>query len=86
VLGQVCYAEATYLRAHKREPLMALSVGAGAGLAVLALVLGREYGASGVGIAYLSVVALGMLPVGTLITLRCREAWHGPAAAVRRPA
>jgi hypothetical protein len=86
VLAQAYYAEATYLRAHKREPLMALSVVAGASLAVLAFVLGREYGATGIGVAYLAVVALGMLPVGTLITLRCREAWHGPAIAADRSA
>lgn len=83
VLIQAFYAESVYLRAHKREPLMSLSVAAGASLAVLALVLGREYGATGIGVAYVAVVALGLLPVGTVITLRCRRAWHGQATALQ---
>jgi hypothetical protein len=81
VLMQVCYAQSSYLRAHKQEPFLVISVPAGLLIGVLTIVFGRAYGANGMAWAYLAVTGLFIIPAGTLIWLRCRRKWHAEAPA-----
>jgi hypothetical protein len=78
ILLQAPIVMACYLRAHKREPLLRLSMISGLLSGLLTVVLGREYGSTGVGIAYLSVTTLISVPLTTLIWHRCRTEWHKP--------
>jgi hypothetical protein len=79
VLSQLGTLIGAYLRAHKQEPLMVLSVISGLLIGLSTVLLGWRYGATGMAAGYLGVVALVMLPFGTIIWYRCRAAWHAPA-------
>ncbi len=68
---------ATYLRAHKKEPLLALSVTSGFLTAVAVVVLGKYYSAEGVAVGYLAVSAT-VTPFVALIWHRRRAEWHAP--------
>jgi hypothetical protein len=74
----VGYCETAYLRAHKREPLLPLSVVTSLLMGVLVWQLGSRFGPVGAAAAYLFVVAGVSLPWQTLILIRSRAEWHGP--------
>jgi O-antigen/teichoic acid export membrane protein len=67
-----------YLRAHKKEPLMVVSVVSGVLTAVAVVVLGKEYSAVGAALGYLTVMAT-VTPFVALIWQRRRAEWHAPA-------
>lgn len=71
----------TYLRAHKREPLLALSVISGLLNGTVVVVLGKYYSAEGMTIGYL-VVTAALIPSVALIWRRRRAEWHGHAVAL----
>jgi len=73
---------AAYLRAHKQEPLLGLSVVSGLLNGIAIVVLGRYYSAEGVTIGYLAVSAL-VVPFVALIWRRRREEWHRHAIVIR---
>ena len=64
-----------YLRAHKKEPLMMLSIANGVFTAILVVILGKSYAASGVALGYLIVTTV-VTPFVTLIWYRRRAEWH----------
>jgi O-antigen/teichoic acid export membrane protein len=68
----------TYLRAHKKEPLMVLSVIGGLLTGIAVVVLGKYYSADGVAIGYLAVMAT-VTPFVAVIWYRRRAEWHAPA-------
>lgn len=71
-----------YLRAHKREPLLAVSMASGLLTGAVVVVMGRFYSVEGVTIGYLSVMAM-VSPFVCVIWHRCRRAWHAvPARAI----
>jgi glycosyltransferase involved in cell wall biosynthesis/O-antigen/teichoic acid export membrane protein len=78
VLMQICTPQSVYLRAHKREPFLALSVVSGLLTGLSTVWLGRHDGATGMGAGYLAVVVAVVLPFCTIIFRRCRAAWHAP--------
>jgi len=65
-----------YLRAHKMEPLMVLSVISGVALCASNLTLGKYFGATGMAAGYL-VMNILLIPFVFLIWYRCRAKWHG---------
>ena len=67
-----------YLRAHKKEPLMGVSIVGGVLTGIAVVVLGKHYAADGVAIGYLVVTAT-VTPFVALIWHRRRLEWHGPA-------
>jgi hypothetical protein len=71
---------AIYLRAHKKEPLLTLSVISGLLTGIAVVVLGRHYSADGVAIGYLVVMAT-LTPFVALIWHRRRAEWHAHAAS-----
>jgi O-antigen/teichoic acid export membrane protein len=68
---------ATYLRAHKKEPLLGLSVISGILTGIAVVVLGKYYSAEGVAVGYLAVSAT-VTPFVALIWHRRRAEWHVP--------
>lgn len=67
---------AVYLRAHKKEPFMWLSVIAALIQGVATWILGMRYSDLGVVMGYLMISLLFSLPVAYGIWNKCRNAWH----------
>jgi O-antigen/teichoic acid export membrane protein len=65
----------TYLRAHKKEPAMVVSVTAAIAIALATLILGKYFSAMGVSIGYFLVHVVAV-PFVFLIWSRCRVKWH----------
>lgn len=76
VLGQVSQCQSAYLRAHKKEPFLVLSIVYSLANGLLVWGLGRQWGALGASIGYLSAMSLICIPMGTVIWYRCRKKWH----------
>lgn len=64
-----------YLRAHKKEPLMLLSVIAGVLVGCLTFILGRYYSATGVAVGYL-LVNMMIIPLVFVTWNYYRVHWH----------
>ena len=83
ILSLVCLgnhivsAEAAYLRAHKQEPFMVLSVLTGVATATLALLLIPPFGVAGAVYSYATTALLIGLGGGTAIFFRKRREWSG---------
>jgi O-antigen/teichoic acid export membrane protein len=75
VVNQIVFGQAVYLRAHKREPFMWLSLANGLATGFLVVILGRFYGAWGVCLAY-SLVQIAILAWATAVWKYCRRTWH----------
>tara|TARA_B110000438_G_scaffold303469_1_gene365093 strand:- start:4367 stop:5632 length:1266 start_codon:yes stop_codon:yes gene_type:complete len=74
--------QTAYLRAHKKEPLLGLSIVTSLIMGILTLVLGSRFGALGAAVAYLIVMGFISLPWETFIWFRCRAEWHRADANV----
>ncbi len=70
-----------YLRAHKKEPLLALSILSGILNGITIVALGKYYGADGVAIGYLVVTAI-VIPLVALTWYRKRAEWHADIESV----
>jgi O-antigen/teichoic acid export membrane protein len=70
-----------YLRAHKREPYMGLTIAIGVLTLVLTSLLARPFGAMGAAATYAGVASLVAFPLGMVIWYRCRAMWHADASA-----
>ena len=79
VLMQISYPMSVYLRAHKREPFLGLSVVGGILIGLSTWLLGSRFSATGMGAGYLAEIALVGIPFGTIIWYRCRIRWHSDA-------
>jgi len=76
VLMQILIAQSTFLRAHKKEPFMGLSVTGAVIMAILAFSTVGRWGATGIAVSYFSLIAFFTIPFGTIIWLRCRNEWR----------
>ncbi|MDD5079042.1 MAG: hypothetical protein PHH68_01790 [Candidatus Omnitrophica bacterium] len=65
----------SYLRAHKREPLMILSVLSGLSIGFVTLLLSKYCTVREVAIGYL-VVTVIIIPIIFIIWVRCKAIWH----------
>jgi hypothetical protein len=70
------YSLVFYLRAHKKEPLLILSIVTSIIMGLMVWGLGAYFGALGASIAYLIVMAGITLPWQIYIFLDCRRKWH----------
>jgi len=70
-----------YLRAHKREPYVWMSIAAGVLIGLSSLILGKKFAAVGVAFAYL-VSNILLFPWGLAIFVGCRRKWHGVAEEI----
>ncbi|MBI5387433.1 MAG: hypothetical protein HZA90_22465 [Verrucomicrobia bacterium] len=78
VMGLIVSAQATYLRAHKQEPFMVLSVVNGVLTGLSALWMGWRFGVTAMLAGYFFTMLLAGLGWGSLIFCRCRRLWHVP--------
>lgn len=75
-LNHILYCEALYLRAHKREPLLVLSVLAAILTAASTVLTARIWGAVGVTLGYFFCGAVFQVAGATVIFINCRRKWH----------
>jgi O-antigen/teichoic acid export membrane protein len=76
VMNTISFSEALYLRVHKQEKFMAVSVASAILIACLAYFLGRPFGAFGMALGYFLVSSIVGVGFGTTIFLKYRKQWH----------
>jgi O-antigen/teichoic acid export membrane protein len=85
ILNVAISAMAFYLRAHKREPLVIVSL-VGAGLVGFCTwMFGAKWGPTGAASGFLLVTTLWSFPACLCIYRRCRVSWHQAAGAQPDP-
>ncbi len=72
---QVSQCETAYLRAHRQEPIMPVSVTSGLAIGVMVWQLGSRFGPIGAASAYLGVL-IPAIAWETVIWAHCRAEWH----------
>ena len=77
-LTHVIGALAHYLRVHKREPFMFLSVFGAIQVALAMWYFGRHYGGTGMVASLLVINLVYGLPSALWLWLRLRKTWHQP--------
>jgi O-antigen/teichoic acid export membrane protein len=77
----VMSAEAIYLRAHKQEPFLVLSLVNGVATALSVVVFGRFYGVTSMLIAYCTIMLIVGGGWGTVTFFKKRRLWHCDGAA-----
>jgi hypothetical protein len=75
--NHILNCEAIYLRAHKREPFLVLSIFVSTLTAASTLMAGKQWGAVGVTAGYLMTGSITYMVGGTLIFIKSRRLWHG---------
>jgi len=75
-LTHVVYCEAIYLRAHKQEPFLVLSVAIALLIALATITAGKLWGASGITVEYCLLGGFLQLAAGTYIFQSFRHKWH----------
>jgi hypothetical protein len=70
------YGLSVYLRAHKQEPFLLMSIINGVLIGLSTYFLGREYGILGMMAGYLFVSIFAAVIPGTFIFINKRKAWH----------
>jgi len=85
LLNHVVHCEALYLRAHKREPFLALAVSMATLTGISTLVTGRLWGAAGIVLGYFVCAGIFQLGAGTYIFVRCRKLWHSSSPEILEP-
>jgi hypothetical protein len=81
VLNHIVFSEAIYLRAHKREPFLPVSITVGILTACSTVVLAKFWGASGVTVGYFCTSGIVGLVLATHIFITKRVEWHKPSSA-----
>ena len=76
VFMQISFCQAAYLRAHKKEPFLVLSIVQGLLTCTCLWLFGKYFGVLGMISGYLLVVSLFTLPYGTWVWKRCKDDWH----------
>lgn len=71
------YAQATYLRAHKEEPFLGISVLSGLLVGVFSIPLAKSFGSLGLMMGYLGMTMVIGLVWGPWIFYSKRRAWYG---------
>lgn len=86
IFNHVVFSEAIYLRAHKREPFLPVSITVGILTACSTVVLARSWGASGVTVGYFCTSGIVGLALATYVFITKRMEWHGSSPAQRQGA
>lgn len=76
VSTHVIFSEAVYLRAHKQEPFLGITLVQGLCAAIASVVLGRFYGVTGMMLGYFIFSLLIGVGGGTWIFRQKRAQWH----------
>lgn len=76
IFTYITYAQATYLRAHKEEPFMLISLISAILIGSLTIILGKEYGSLGLMAVYATIYCLVGVGWGSLIFFSKRRNWQ----------
>jgi len=76
LINNAVFGLATYLRCHKKEPLLIQSIVFAILTALSTLTLGKAYGVLGITLGYLTLVILVCAPWVTGIFITKRKQWH----------
>jgi O-antigen/teichoic acid export membrane protein len=76
LLNYITYAQSTYLRAHKQEPFLFISIISAVLIASFTFFAGREYGSLGIMSGYLAVSMTIGLGWGSFIFISKRRQWQ----------
>ena len=76
IMNHITFCQAIYLRAHKREPFLGMTIAGSILLTTSTLLLGRYVGAGAVAAGYFGLTAVFGLPLGTYIFVTKRREWH----------
>lgn len=76
MLNYVAYAQAAYLRAHKEEPFMIISLIGAILIGVLTITLGKKFGATGIMSVYFAVTSIIGFGWGSMIFFSKRREWQ----------
>ena len=82
VTNHVGFAEAIYLRAHKKEPFLVLTLLLGALMTFSSYFLGRAFGALGMMVGAFAITLVVGLGGSTFLFIRKRREWHQEVAPV----
>jgi hypothetical protein len=89
VVQTMFHALLSYLRAHKRDPFVGLTIGFAAATVMAVFTVGRAYGSLGMAASLMVLNTAICLGGGAVVFARCRRAWHAepiaPAPAVLAP-
>lgn len=78
VTNQIVFAEAFYLRAHKRDPFLLSSI-IGGGAMLIALLCFSYNSVLNISLTYMAITLIAGLFLGTIIFAYCRKLWHKSA-------
>ena len=76
IVNQIVGAEAVYLRAHKQEPFLIISLIGGILVGLSTYFLGQAYAATGMVVGFFVVNCVVGLGGGTWVFIRKRRSWH----------
>lgn len=85
VLNTVIFCQASYLRAHKQEPFLALSVAGGCVMLIVVALTGRFGTPLDLTIGYLLTTLFIGIGMGSRVFQRCRREWHEEPEAAPSP-
>jgi len=80
IVGSILLCQALYLRAHKEEPFMGISLVGAIAMAVMALVVAPRFGANGIVVGYLVSMIVVCLVPATIVFEAKRKSWHSEAS------
>lgn len=89
LFGAICVqapyiAIAIYLRAHKQEPLLTMTILASVLQGTITWYCGKHYSSLGVTMGFLFVSAFFIFPYALFIWHRCRKVWHTNSLVIER--
>lgn len=79
LLNQIIFAQAFYLRAHKKEPFLFVSIVGSIVVVICLVIFVPKHGATGASITAL-VASLLTLPFASWVFFSMRKEWHAPMA------
>jgi len=77
LVNNIVFSEAVYLRSHKKEPFLWLSILGGVLTGLSTWLLGRSFGPIGMLVGYVLLSIVVGLGGGTIVLVSKRTAWHG---------
>jgi O-antigen/teichoic acid export membrane protein len=76
LINQLIFSWATYLRCHKKEPLLINSIVGGITCAMSTIILGNYFGLKGILLGYLTLTVFSGLPWAYFIYNKYKKVWH----------
>ena len=83
IFMQIAQCQTAYLRAHKQEPIVIISVTGSLLIGLGVWTLGSKYGSTGAAASYMTVIIFSLI-WETYIWSKCRAIWHKPNPHVER--